>query len=139
MVVTTAVNILMEYHNTPFGIFILIDCFFHDILMRCTVIVVCIKNNEQDISITIIVIGSCLCLSLYIIGIGIGKSIWIIKMQAVLIRNTVVVTNGRCYRKGSQCLCPKISCIFPLVASVVHLISCGHKKTYIGMILECFI
>ena len=139
MVVTTAVNILMEYRNTPFGIFILIDCFFHDILMRCTVIVVCVKNNEQDISITIIVIGSCLCLSLYIIGIGIGKSIWIIKMQAVLIRNTVVVTNGRCYRKGSQCLCPKISCIFPLVASVVHLISCGHKKTYIGMILECFI
>ena len=29
MVVTTAVNILMEYHNTPFGIFILIDCLLY--------------------------------------------------------------------------------------------------------------
>ena len=38
--------------------------------------------------------------------------------------------------KKMEQLISLFSCIFPLVASVVHLISCGHKKTYIGMILE---
>ena len=139
MIVAAAVYILMEYHNSPFDIFVLINCFFHDILMRCTVIIVCIKHDEQNISIAIIIIGSCLCFSLNIIGIGIGKSIRIVKMQAVLVGNAVMVTNGGCYRKKSQCLGSKISCILPLVASVIHLISCGYEKTNIGMIFECLI
>ena len=46
MIITGSVDILMEYDDTPLGILILRDRFFHYILMGCAVVIVRIKHHE---------------------------------------------------------------------------------------------
>ena len=99
MIITRTENILMEYYDSPFCIFIFRDCLFHNILVCCTVVIVGIKYDKKHISVAVIVIRSCFCLALDIICIFAWKSIWIVKMQRILIGNRIMITNRSCYRK----------------------------------------
>ena len=47
-----------------------------------------------------------------------------------------MVTDGRCYRKGSQRLGTKICSVLTLICTIIYLISCRYHKAYITVILN---
>ena len=137
MVQTGTVNILMEHYHTPFCIFVFLHCFFDDVSVCCRIVIVCVQDDKQGISVCIVIIGACCCMTLCISGLIKAECIWIIIVKRILFCTRVMISYCSGYRKGSQSLCAQISGIFSFIVRVVYLVSCRNHEAYITVVFHC--
>ena len=123
VVKTGTINILMDGYDTPFCIRISFYSFFDGVLMFCNVIIVGVRNDEESVTIAVVVITACCCLTVFCI-------VRVIEMVGIIRIQRIVVTDGSCYRKRFQSIGAQIRSVlfFFCFTCFIYLVTCRDDK-----------